>query len=168
MPFSMYSASIPVFVRGLKNLATCLEKARADADERKFAPEILVEARLAPDMHKLSRQVQIASDTVKNAAARLAGLEVPSFPDTESSFDELQERINKTIAFVETVTQAQLDDSEARDITLKFPGREMHFSGADYLTIFVLPNFYFHLTATYAILRAQGVKLGKADYMGGS
>ena len=168
MPFSMYSASIPVFVRGLKNLATCLEKARADADERKFAPEILVEARLAPDMHKLSRQVQIASDTVKNAAARLAGLEVPSFPDTESSFDELQERINKTIAFVETVTQAQLDDSEARDITLKFPGREMHFSGADYLTIFVLPNFYFHLTATYAILRNQGVKLGKADYMGGS
>ena len=168
MPFSMYSASIPVFIRGLKNLATCLEKARADADERKFAPEILVEARLAPDMHKLSRQVQIASDTVKNAAARLAGLEVPSFPDTESSFDELQERISKTIAFVATVTQAQLDDSEARDITLKFPGREMHFSGADYLTIFVLPNFYFHLTATYAILRNQGVKLGKADYMGGS
>ncbi len=168
MPFSMYSASIPVFLRGLKNLAACLDKARADADERKFAPEILVEARLAPDMHKLSRQVQIASDTVKNAAARLAGLEVPSFPDTESSFDELQDRINKTIAFVETVTQEQLDDSEARDITLKFPGREIHFSGADYLTTFVLPNFYFHLTATYAILRNQGVKLGKADYMGGS
>ncbi len=168
MPFSLYAASIPTFVRGLKNLATCLEKARADADARNFAPEILVDARLAPDMHKLSRQVQIASDTVKNAAARLAGLEAPSFPDTESKLDELQERIGKTIAFVETVTQAQLDGSEEKVITLKFPGREITFSGADYLTNFVLPNFYFHLTTTYAILRNQGVKLGKADYIGGS
>ncbi len=168
MSFSMYTASVPVFVRGLKNLAACLEKARADAEARKFAPEILVDARLAPDMHKLSRQVQIASDTVKNAAARLAGLEVPSFPDTESNFDELQERISRTIAYVETVTQAQLDASEEKVVTLKFPGREITFSGADYLTNFVLPNFYFHLTTAYAILRNQGVKLGKADYMGAS
>ena len=167
MPFSMYTASIPTFVRGLKNLGVCLQKARADADARKFAPEILVDARLAPDMHKLSRQVQIASDTVKNAAARLAGLEAPSFPDTESNFDELQERIGKTIAYVETVTQAQLDGSEEKVVTLKFPGRELTFSGADYLTNFVLPNFYFHLTTAYAILRNQGVKLGKADYIGG-
>ena len=157
MPFTMYSASVPVFVRGLKNLAACLDKARANAEARKFAPEVLVEARLAPDMLKLSRQVQIASDTAKNAAARL-----------ESSFDELHARIDKTIAFLATVTQAQLEGSDVRQVTLKFPGREMIFTGADYLTTFALPNFYFHVTTAYAILRNQGVPLAKSDYLGGS
>jgi hypothetical protein len=166
MAFSIYQASIPVFTRFLRNLSAVLEKGRADAEARKFAPEILIEARLAPDMHKLSRQVQIASDTVKNAAARLAGIEAPSYPDTEASFEELQARITKTIAFLGTVSEAQLAGSEDRRIHLKFPGREMEFSGADYLNLFVLPNLYFHVTTAYAILRHHGVKLGKMDYMG--
>ena len=168
MPVSMYLFSIPLFVRGLRALGGVLEKGRADAEARKYAPEILVDARLAPDMHKLSRQVQIASDTVKNGAARLAGLEAPSFPDTESNFEDLQERIAKTIAFLEGVTEASLDGSETRQITLKFPGQEMTFSGAEYLTTFVLPSFYFHLATAYDILRHNGVKIGKRDFLGAS
>ena len=119
-------------------------------------------------MHKLSRQVQIASDTVKNGAARLAGMEAPSFPDTESNLDELQARIAKSIAFLEGITEAQLEGSETRQITLKFPGQEMTFSGVEYLTDFVLPNLYFHLTTAYAILRHNGVKIGKRDFLGAS
>ncbi len=166
MSFSMYQASIPVFIRALRNLAAVLEKGRADADARKFAPEILVESRLAPDMHKLSRQVQIASDTAKNAGARLAGMEPPSHPDTESNFPELQARIDKTVAFLEGITEAQLEGSESRTINLKFPGREITFTGAEYLTTFVLPNLYFHTTTAYDILRHNGVQIGKRDFMG--
>jgi hypothetical protein len=167
MPFTLYTASIPVFVRGMRNLASFLQKAQQDAVSRKFDPAILVEARLAPDMHKLSRQIQIASDMVKNGAARLAGVEAPSFPDTETNFDELQARIAKTIAYLETITEAQLDGAAERTITLKFPGREMTFSGADYLSGFVLPNLYFHMTTAYNILRHNGAPLGKADFIGG-
>ena len=166
MSFSMYQASIPAFVRTLHALGKFLEKGRADAEARKFAPEVLVDARLAPDMHKLSRQVQIASDMVKNGAARLAGLEPPAMPDTETTFEALQERISKTVAYLEGITQAQLDGSESRQITLKFPGQEMTFNGADYLTGFVLPNLYFHVTTAYNILRHNGVQIGKRDYMG--
>ena len=166
MPVSMYQVSIPVFIRGLRALGGCLEKGRADADTRKFAPDILVNARLAPDMHTLSRQVQIASDVVKSCAARLAGMEPPSYPDTESNFEELQARIAKTIAFLEGITEAQLEGSETRQITLKFPGQEMTLNGADYLTGFVLPNLYFHLTTAYNILRHNGVQIGKRDFMG--
>ena len=166
MPVSMYQISIPIFIRGFRALGGVLEKGRADAEARKFAPEVLVDARLAPDMHKLSRQVQIASDMVKNGAARLAGMEPPSYPDTESNFEELQARVAKTIAFLEGITEAQLEGSETRQITLKFPGQEMTFSGADYLTGFVLPNLYFHMTTAYNILRHNGVQLGKRDFMG--
>ena len=166
MPFTFYSACIPVFVRGMRNLGAYLEKGRADAVARKFEPAVLIDARLAPDMHKLSRQVQIASDTVKNAAARLAGVQAPSFPDTETTFEELQARIAKTIAFLETITEAQIQGAEDRQVTLKFPGREITFAGATYLTGFVLPNLYFHMTSAYNILRNNGVPIGKSDFMG--
>ncbi len=166
MSISMYQISIPVFIRGLRALGGYLDKGRADAEARKFTPDVLLQARLAPDMHPLVRQVQIATDMVKNGAARLAGMEPPSYPDTESSFEELQARIAKTIAFLEGITEAQLDGSETRQITLKFPGQEMSFSGADYLTGFVLPNLYFHMTTTYSILRHNGVQIGKRNFMG--
>ena len=167
MSFSMYSASIPIFARFMRNLSACLEKAQADSAARKYDTSVLVGARLAPDMHSLARQIQIASDTVKNGAARLAGIEAPSFPDTETSFEELQARIAKTVAFVESVTPAQMEGSDTRPVTLKFPGRELHFVGADYLNLFVLPNMYFHVATAYAILRHNGVSLGKMDFIGG-
>ena len=167
MALTMYQISVPVFVRGMHNLGQCLEKGRADAETRKFDPSVLIEARLAPDMHKLSRQVQIASDTAKNAAARLAGMEMPSFPDTETDFEMLQARIAKTVTFLESVGAGQLDGSETREIVLQFPSREIRFSGLEYLTSFALPNFYFHLTTAYDILRHNGVKIGKSDFMGG-
>ncbi len=166
MAFTLYQASLPVFIATLRNLGALLEKGAADADARKYAPEVLIEARLAPDMHKLSRQVQIASDMVKNGAARLAGIEAPSFADTESNFAELQARIDRTIAFLETIRENQLEGAETREIVLKFPGREMRFSGAEYLTRFVLPNLYFHVTTAYNILRHNGVAIGKRDFMG--
>ena len=166
MSLTMYQMSVPVFTRGLRALAAYLEKGRADAESRKITPAVLVQSRLAPDMHPLSRQVQISSDMVKNGAARLAGQEPPSFPDTETTFEELQARVAATIAFLEGLDQARFTDSETRQITLKFPGQEMTFSGADYLAFFVLPNLYFHLTTAYAILRHNGVPLGKRDFMG--
>jgi hypothetical protein len=162
----MYQASIPVFIRGLRNLGSVLDKGHADAEARKFDPAVLIAARLAPDMFPLCRQVQIATDMVKNGAARLAGIEAPSDPDTESSFAELQARLAKTIAFLGGITEVQIAGSETRDIHLKFPGRELHFTGADYLTVFVLPNFYFHATTAYAILRHNGVAIGKMDFIG--
>ena len=166
MSFSMYQASIPVFIHMMRAMGGVLEKGRASAVSRDIEPTVLIEARLAPDMHKLSRQVQIASDIVKNGGARLAGVQAPSFPDTETSFEALQERLTKTIDFLQPITAEQMEVSEARQITLKLPNREMTFDGAAYLTGFVLPNLYFHATATYTILRHIGVPLGKADFMG--
>ena len=166
MAFSIFDASIPVFIRAMHNLAAYLGKAEADALSRNIDPAVLIAARLSPDMHPLSRQVQTASDIIKNGGARLAGVEAPSFPDTETTFAELQARIARTIAFLQTIAAAQLQGSEDRAITLKFPGREMAFTGATYLTGFVLPNLYFHMTTAYAILRHNGVPLGKADFMG--
>lgn len=168
MSLSMYQASIPPFVRMLGNLSAILHKAEAYAAERKIEPDVLLNARLAPDMYPLVRQVQIATDGVKGCAARLAGLEVPSYADTESSFAEVQARIGKTQAFLQSVTAAQVDGSESRPVTLKFPGAELHFSGQDYLLNFVLPNFYFHLTTAYAILRHNGLDIGKMDFLGQS
>ena len=162
----MYQVSIPVFVRGLRNMAGYLEKGRADAEARKYAPEVLVMARLAPDMQALSRQVQIACDTAKNAGGRLAGVELPSFPDTETTFEALQARIKKTIAFIEGIGEAHMEGSETKTIVLKFPGREMVFSGVEYLTGFALPNFYFHTTTAYDLLRHNGVQIGKRDFLG--
>jgi len=162
----MYQASIPVFVRMLDNLSGILDKAAAHAEAKKIDPAIFVNARLAPDMFPLSRQVQIATDMVKGCAARLAGIEVPSYEDNESTFSELQARIAKTKAFIESVSASQVDGSEERKITLKFGSKELSFLGQAYLLDFVLPNFHFHLTTTYAILRHNGVEIGKKDYTG--
>ncbi|MDI1277776.1 DUF1993 family protein [Methylobacter sp.] len=166
MSLTMYQASIPVFVRMLDNLSGILDKAAAHAEAKKIDPAIFVSARLAPDMFPLSRQVQIATDMVKGCAARLAGIEVPSYEDNETTFSELQARIAKTKAFIESVSASQIDGSEERKITLKFGSKELNFLGQAYLLDFVLPNFHFHLTTTYAILRHNGVEIGKKDYTG--
>jgi len=162
----MYDASLPLFIRMLGNLSAILHKAEAYAAERKIEPGVLLNARLAPDMYPLVRQVQIASDGVKGCAARLAGIDIPSYADSESSFAELQARIAKTQAFLGSVTAAQLEGSEGKSITLNFPGTELKFTGQEYLLHFVLPNFYFHLTTAYAILRHNGLDIGKMDFLG--
>ena len=166
MSITMYQASIPVFVRMLGNLSMILDKAVAHAEAKKIDPTIFVNARLAPDMFPLSRQVQIATDMVKGCAARLAGIEVPNYEDNETTFAELQARIAKTKAFIESVSASQIDGSEERKITLKFGSKELSLLGQAYLLDFVLPNFHFHLTTTYAILRHNGVEIGKKDYTG--
>ncbi|MDP1666265.1 MAG: DUF1993 family protein [Methylobacter sp.] len=166
MSLTMYQASIPVFVRMLGNLSAILDKAAAHAEAKKIDPAIFVNARLAPDMYPLSRQVQIATDMVKGCAARLAGIEVPRYEDNEATFAELQARIAKTKEFLQSVSASQIDGSEDRQITLKFGSRELGFLGQAYLLDFVLPNFHFHLTTTYAILRHNGVEIGKKDYTG--
>jgi uncharacterized protein len=163
----MYQASVPVFVRMLKHLSAILDKAAARAEAKKINPTVFMNARLAPDMLPLTFQVQTACDAAKNCAARLAGIEAPSHPDTESSFPELKARIEKTIAFLSSVGAAQVDGSEERSITLKLAGREFPFTGQSLLLQFSLPNFYFHLTTAYAILRHNGVDIGKGDYIGG-
>jgi hypothetical protein len=162
----MYQASIPCFVRMLGNLSAILDKAAAHAEAKKIDPAVFINARLAPDMFPLSRQVQIATDMVKGCAARLAGIEVPRYEDNETTFAELQARIDKTKAFIQSVNASQIDGSEERQITLKFGSRELSFLGQAYLLDFVLPNFHFHLSMTYAILRHNGVEIGKKDYIG--
>ena len=166
MPLSMYQASIPVFLHMLDNLAAILDKAQQHAHDHKIDPQVLLNAHLAPDMYPLLRQVQIVSDGVKGCAARLAGIAVLSFADSENSFAELQARIGKTAEFLRSVAPEQFDGSEERAISLSFPGLELKFSGQDYLLNFVVPNFYFHLSMTYAILRHNGVPLGKMDFLG--
>lgn len=166
MSLTMYQASIPSFVRMLGNLSAILDKAAAHAEAKKIDPSIFVNARLAPDMFPLSRQVQIATDMVKGCAARLAGIEVPRYEDNETTFAELQARIAKTKAFLESVSASQVDGSEDRQITLKFGSKELSFLGQAYLLDFVIPNFHFHLTTAYAILRHNGVEIGKKDYTG--
>ena len=166
MSLSMYEASIPVFTRLLGNLSLILDKAQHYAEAKKIDQSILVNARLAPDMFPLARQIQIASDSAKGCAARLANKEVPSFSDNESTIAELKERIAKTIQFFQGIKPADIDGSEKRDITLKIGGQEMQFTGQDYLLNFVLPNFYFHITTAYAILRHNGLEVGKKDYLG--
>lgn len=166
MSLSMYDASLAQFIRMLGNLSAILNKAEAYAAERKIEPSVLLNARLAPDMLPLISQVQIASDSVKGCAARLAGIDIPSYADNESSFAELQARIAKTQAFLGSVTAVQLEGSEGKSITLNFPGLELQFTGQEYLLHFVLPNFYFHLTTAYAILRHNGLDIGKMDFLG--
>ncbi len=166
MSLTLYQASVPPFVRMLGNLSAILGKAAAHAEAKKIDPAIFVNARLAPDMFPLNRQVQIATDMVKGCAARLAGIEVPSYEDNETTFADLQARVTKTIAFLQSVSAEQIDGSEARPIQLKFGSRELNFLGQPYLLDFVIPNFHFHLTTTYAILRHNGVEIGKKDYVG--
>ena len=166
MSLSLYQVSVPVFVRMFGNLSAILDKAAVYAETAKIDPAVLLNARLAPDMHPLTRQIQIASDAAKGCVARLAGVEVPSFADTESSFAELQARIARTLEFVRSLTPGQIDSGEGREVVLRLPGAEMKFSGEDYLLHFVLPNFYFHLTTAYAILRHNGLDIGKMDYLG--
>lgn len=166
MTLSMYQATVPVFARGLENLASILAKAAAHAEAKKIEPSVFLNARLAPDMFPFSRQVQIASDAAKGCIARLAGIEVPSYPDTETTFPELQERLAKTIAFVKGFTAAQIDGSEERNVTLKMRSGDVTFRGQAYLLNLALPNFFFHLTTAYDILRHNGVEVGKMDYLG--
>lgn len=167
MTISMYAASVPVFVRMLRNLDGILDKAAANAAARKFDPNLLLEQRLAIDMLPLKRQVQIASDFAKGASARLAGVEPPKYEDNEATLADLKARIAKTLAFLETLRPAQFEGSESRDIKLAMRDRTLEFAGLPYLLEFVLPNFYFHVTTTYAILRHLGVEIGKRDFVGG-
>ncbi len=164
MSLSMHDASIGVFVRAFTALSRILDKAAAHAEAKKIDPAAFVQARLFPDMLPLVRQVQIASDTAKGAGARLAQVDVPSYPDTEATFAELQARIAKTVAFLRGLDATRFAGSEDRTITLKLD-RERTFSGRDYLLNFALPNFFFHVTTAYAILRHNGVEIGKPDYL---
>lgn len=166
MPLSMYQASIPVLIRGFNNLSVILEKAAAYAEAKKIDPSVLINARLAPDMYPLSTQIQIASDVAKGCAARLAGIDVPSYADTEVSFPELQERIARTVAFLQSVSAGQIDGSEEKPITIKMAQKDIEFKGQSYLLSFVIPNFYFHMSMAYAILRHNGLEIGKRDFVG--
>ena len=166
MALSMYQASIPVFIHQLNNLKEILKKAENYAPTKKIDTAVFVNERLIADMFPFSRQVQIAADIVKGGAARLAGVEVPSYPDTEKTFPELYARIDKTIDFLKTFKPAQIDGSEERKVSLKIGGNEMTFQGQAYLLNFVLPNLYFHTAMAYAILRKNGVYVGKMDYLG--
>lgn len=167
MTISMYSASVPVFVRMLTNLAVILDKGAQHAQAKNFDPDILVQSRLAPDMFPLSRQVQIAGDIAKGCAARLSGAEPPKYEDNEKTLPELKSRIEKTIAYLQTFKPRQIDGTEDKTIQLPLRGQTMTFKGLPYLLNFVLPNVYFHVTTAYDILRHNGVEVGKQDYIGG-
>ena len=166
MAISMYDFSIPALIRGLTNLSAILDKGAAHAAAKKFDSVVLAQSRLFPDMHPLLRQVQIACDTAKGAAARLAGIDVPKHEDTEATFADLKARVAKTLDFVKSVSVSQLKDAESRNIEIKFPNGSWKFTGIGYLTDFVLPNFYFHVSVVYALLRRAGVEVGKGDFLG--
>ena len=166
MSLSMYQASAPAFIQMLNNLSAILDKAEADARKRKIDPEVLLNYRLAPDMLPFLRQIQIAADLAKGAVARLAGVEVPKHDDTEKTFADLKARIAKTVAFVQSFKPSDIDGSEDRDVSLTLGEHTMRFKGQPYLVHFVLPNFYFHCTTAYDILRHCGVELGKRDFIG--
>lgn len=166
MSAAMYAMSVPVFERMLTNLSAILHKAAAHAEARKIDPTVLLNARLAPDMFPLAAQVRIACDFAKGAAARLTGAEPPKYEDNEATFDELKARIAKTIDFVRGHAPAQFSGAEERPVQLKLRGETMTFQGIFYLAHVVLPNFYFHATTAYDILRHNGVELGKRDFVG--
>jgi len=166
MSISMYQASAPRFVNILKNLSAILDKAQAYADAKKIDPTALTSSRLYPDMFTMARQVQSACDAAKGAVARLAGVEIPKHEDTEQTLAELKARIAKTIDFIDSVKAGQIDGSEDRPIVLKIRGQEVKYTGMQYLLGFAHPNFYFHVTTAYDILRHNGVEIGKRDYIG--
>jgi hypothetical protein len=166
MSVSLYDVSIPVLTLGLNNLSAILDKAASHAENKKVDPKALPAARLIIDMLPLSAQIQIACDTAKGAAARLAGVEIPKHEDTETTIPELKARIAKTVEFLKTIKPQQLQGAETREIVLQFPQNTLKFTGLNYLTNFVLPNFFFHLTMAYALLRKNGVEVGKRDFLG--
>jgi hypothetical protein len=166
MPFSMSQSSLPVFEIGLNALSGVLDKAAAFIAAKKVDAAVLLGWRLAPDMFALARQVQVACDQAKNGAARLASAEPPKFEDNETTLDQLKERIAKTVAFLKTLDAKAIDASADREITFPLGPKTGHMQGADYLNHFVLPNFYFHLAAAYAIVRHCGVEVGKRDFLG--
>ncbi len=167
MPFTLSQASLPVFEIGLNALSAVLDKATAYATAKKIDPSVVLGWRLAPDMFALARQVQIAADQAKNASSRLAGVEPPKFEDNETTVDQLKARLAKTIAYLKTLDAKALDASIDREITFPLgPTKKGQMTGADYLNHFVLPNFYFHLTAAYACVRSCSVDVGKQDFLG--
>lgn len=166
MSISMYEASIPLFLHHLDSLDKLLDKAAESAAARNFDSSILCSARLAPDMFPLTRQVQIACDMAKACGARLTGIEIPKFEDSESSLPELKARIAKTADFLRSLNPEQFVGAEDRQISYSIPGRTLNFTGKAYLITWVWPNFYFHYTTAYALLRHNGVGLGKLDYLG--
>ena len=166
MTITIHQASVPVFVQGLKGLKGVLTKAAAHVDAKKLDPDSLLKARLFPDMFPLLRQAQIATDFAKGCAARLAGEEVPAWDDTETSFEDLIARVDRAIAYVEGLDPAKFENAEDRDITLTRRGETSVIKGLAYLQTQAQPNFFFHLTTAYAILRKNGVEVGKKDYLG--
>jgi uncharacterized protein len=166
MSISMYQASIPRFINILGNLSVILDKAEAYAVARKLEPTVLTSFRLYPDMLPMTTQVQIACDAAKGVAARLAGVPIPAFEDNETTLMELKARIDKTIAFLKTITAQQVDGTEDKDIVIKRGEKETHYKGMQFLLGHAVPNFYFHVATTYNILRHNGVDIGKRDYLG--
>ncbi|MEO6744179.1 MAG: DUF1993 domain-containing protein [Caldimonas sp.] len=166
MTISMHSASVPIFARMLGNLLTWLDKAEAHATARKFDPSVYLGSRLAPDMLPFTNQIQIACDAVKFGVARLSGVEAPKFADDEASLADLRTRVRKTIDFIQSVPAAQIDGTEDKDVVVPRRDGSMTLKGEAYLKNFVLPNFFFHVTTTYALLRHNGVELGKGDFLG--
>jgi uncharacterized protein len=166
MAISMYTASVPVFIRMLTNLNAILSKAAAHAQAKKIDDSVLLNARLFPDMLPFTRQVHIATDFARGTAARLAGLETPVFEDNEKTFAELMARVERTLDYLRTFKPEQIDGSEAREIVRPIGGQPKKFTGINYLLQFALPNFYFHATTTYVILRHSGIEVGKMDFIG--
>jgi hypothetical protein len=166
MSITLYDVTIPVLCAALTNLSAILDKGIAHAAEKQFDAKALADSRLIADMHPLARQVQIACDTAKGAAARLAGIDAPKHEDIESTLPELQARIAKTLNFIQTIQPQQINGAEAREIVMVLPALTLKFTGHTYVTTFVLPNFFFHVTTVYALLRQNGVALSKRDYLG--
>ncbi|NHZ62394.1 DUF1993 domain-containing protein [Massilia genomosp. 1] len=166
MTFSMYDASVPVFKQILTSLSAIIDKAEAHATEKKIEPAALLQARLYPDMFPFLRQVQVAADFAKGCCARLAGVDVPRYDDTEHTFADLKDRIAKTLAFIDGLPQDGIEASAQRDISTSSGANAKHFKGQVYLAHYALPHFYFHATTAYAILRHNGVEVGKKDFIG--
>ena len=167
MSLSVYATTVELFVPMLANLAKMLEKAKTFAETKKLDPGVIEGLRLTPNMFALRRQVQLSTDFAKNSTARLAGLEPPKFPDEEQTLDELIGRVQKTLDYLKTITPAQLEGAETRHIVLPLRTRTLEMDGLPFLQKWALPNFYFHVTTTYALLRHAGVEIGKQDFLGG-
>jgi uncharacterized protein len=166
MTVSLYDFTIPAFTRALTNLSNQLDKAAAFATQKKFDFKALAETRLIADMNPLTSQVQVATDTAKGVVGRLAGVDMPKYEDNEKTYEELKARIAKTLDFIGSVRPEQFAGAESKEVVLTFPQVTLKFTGQDYVTKFVLPNFYFHVTMAYALLRKNGVELGKVDFLG--